>query len=96
MSASTIAINKEKRRMVSFSDQKGIIHDKVKKFVGSTANGRVAAISEGRLNELMGGNIGVTRLMYLALHELDKSIESGKMTKEEIFNILKDSGLGLF
>ena len=90
------ATSKEKRKMVSFSDQKGIIREEVKKLIGSTANGRVAALDEGRLNELMGGNIGVTRLMYLAIHELKKSIDSGNMNKEEIFNILKDSGLGLF
>lgn len=94
MSAS--ATSKEKRKMVSFSDQKGIIREEVKKLIGSTANGRVAALDEGRLNKLMGGNIGVTRLMYLAIHELNKSIDSGNMNKEDIFNILKDSGLGLF
>lgn len=96
VASATNVKKKPPRRMVGFSDPNGVIRDYLKKFVGSSPNGNVSAIGEGSLNEMLGGNIGLNRVIYLALHELEISINNGRMNKDEVINILKDSGLGLF
>lgn len=88
-------INKQ-RMLVAFNDQDNIIRDYIKKFVGSTPNGRVSALNEGRINKMLDGNIGVNRLIYLALYELETNLDSGDLDRDGIINILKDSGFGLF
>ena len=89
--------NTNKQRMlVAFTDQGNIIRDYIKKFVGSTPNGRVSALNEGRINKMLDGNIGVNRLIYLALYQLETNLDNGDLDRDGIINILKDSGFGLY
>lgn len=83
---------------VVFPDKEGHVKEYIKKFLGEGTKGRIGdtTSSTGKLTKLMGGSIGVRRLVFLALYSLETQIDNGEIGKDQIIEILTNSKVSIF
>lgn len=83
---------------VVFPDKEGVVKDYIKHFLGEGTKGRVAdtTCQTGKLSKILGGSIGIRRLMFLGLYALETMIDNGEIGRDEIVDILAKSKVSIF
>lgn len=83
---------------VVFPDKEGVVKDYIKHFLGEGTRGRITdtTLATGKLSKLIGGSIGVRRLVFLALYSLETQIDNGEIGKDQIIEILTNSKVSIF